>query len=402
MDAGERLLLIGASVRAAAGSALRAGLHPWCLDLFADADLEAACPAQRLPGKYPHGFIPFAEAAPPGPWLYTGGLENWPQVIRRISDTRPLWGNDADVVRQVRSPEKVLSALRARGIPCPKVRDAKSAASTPGRWLLKPHRGAGGRNVGFWNDRAFNPKHWYLQEHIAGESCAAVFVGDGHRATLLGATRQLVGEPWLNARPFRYCGSVGPLPLDAAHQHALMRLGDALAADFALRGLFGVDYILRDAVPWPVEVNPRYPASVEVLEFATGVQALAYQRQIFSAPKPAPAPKSTAKLAPESSRMGGQTAPALSPPTPPRFAAKAILFARAPLTFPSTEPWESSLGRAPGIMPRFADIPHAAQPIAARHPILTLLAAADSMPACLDALRTRVAELEHLLFGGTR
>ena len=44
----EHLLLFGASVRAAAFSALRAGLRPWCADLFGDADLQARCPALAL------------------------------------------------------------------------------------------------------------------------------------------------------------------------------------------------------------------------------------------------------------------------------------------------------------------------------------------------------------------
>ena len=35
-----------------------------------------------------------------------------------------------------------------------------------------------------------------------------------------------------------------------------------------LRGVFGIDAIVRNGVPWPVEVNPRYTASVEVIEIA--------------------------------------------------------------------------------------------------------------------------------------
>jgi len=33
-----QVLIVGASARAAAFSALRAGLRPWCADLFADLD----------------------------------------------------------------------------------------------------------------------------------------------------------------------------------------------------------------------------------------------------------------------------------------------------------------------------------------------------------------------------
>src|SRR5207245_11806307 len=130
------VLLIGASVRAAAGSALRAGLRPWCVDLFADADLQAACPARRLPGKYPHGFIAAAAAAPAAPWLYTGGLENWPGLIGRLAGQRLLWGNGPDVLRAVRRPEKIAKLLAERGLPCPAIRVPAWTAPRSRRWLL--------------------------------------------------------------------------------------------------------------------------------------------------------------------------------------------------------------------------------------------------------------------------
>src|SRR5215813_1264313 len=96
----EHLLIFGASARAAAFSALRAGLRPWCADLFADTDLRACCPALALdPGSYPQGFVQAARQGPPGPWLYTGGLENRPDLVRRLARQRPLWGNDASVLR---------------------------------------------------------------------------------------------------------------------------------------------------------------------------------------------------------------------------------------------------------------------------------------------------------------
>src|SRR5262249_35644735 len=81
MGSGEKVLIVGASVRAAAFSALRAGLHPECADLFADADLQRRCPAVRVRGRYPHAFLEWIESAPSVPWLYTGGLENHPSLV---------------------------------------------------------------------------------------------------------------------------------------------------------------------------------------------------------------------------------------------------------------------------------------------------------------------------------
>ena len=67
MSAGPSLLIFGASVRAAAFSALRAGLQPWCADLFADADLRARCPTIRVPAEvYPDGFLHHMTCEVPG------------------------------------------------------------------------------------------------------------------------------------------------------------------------------------------------------------------------------------------------------------------------------------------------------------------------------------------------
>src|SRR6516225_6871027 len=107
------LLIAGASARAAAFSALRAGLRPACADLFADADLRACCPVRRVePRDYPREFLDLPELADPGPWLYTGGLENRPELIEQIAHRRqPLWGNPAPLLRLARDPFAVRDVL---------------------------------------------------------------------------------------------------------------------------------------------------------------------------------------------------------------------------------------------------------------------------------------------------
>src|SRR5436190_22892077 len=97
----EKLLIIGASARAAAFSAFRAGIRPECIDLFADADLTALCPTERLSAsKYPQGFSKSDRFRAQGPRLYTGGLENWPALIDRLAAARqPLRGNRGAALR---------------------------------------------------------------------------------------------------------------------------------------------------------------------------------------------------------------------------------------------------------------------------------------------------------------
>src|SRR5262245_15571854 len=95
------LIIVGASVRAAAQSALRAGFKPWLADMFADADLAASGPVQRIE-PYPSALTDIFRAAPDAPWIYTGALENYPELIEQLASLRPLWGNAAQALRQVR------------------------------------------------------------------------------------------------------------------------------------------------------------------------------------------------------------------------------------------------------------------------------------------------------------
>jgi predicted ATP-grasp superfamily ATP-dependent carboligase len=214
-----------------------------------------------------------------------------------------------------------------------------------------------------------------VQEFIDGIPHAAVYVGDGQGARLLGLTRQLVGASFLHAAPFRYCGSIGPVEPSPALGESLRRVGDILTARCGLRGLFGVDGVLRDGVFYPVEINPRYTASVEVLEYATGLPALAWHAGVF-----------------------GEIKVPLNTHSPTGILGKAILFARADLTFPDEGPWVEEL-RTPTPLtepPSFADIPAAGERIPAGRPILTFFSRGNSAADCEDRLRQIAADLRSL------
>ena len=133
------VLIIGVSTRAAAFSALRCGLRPRCVDYFADRDLAAACPVDRVElGQGADGFADVAESLPPSPWFYTGGLENHPDLVERISRRHRLWGVGADVLRRVRDPLAVAEVLAGAGIPAPEVRLDPPGLPRDGSWLASP------------------------------------------------------------------------------------------------------------------------------------------------------------------------------------------------------------------------------------------------------------------------
>lgn len=383
MNSDPNLVIAGASARAAAMSALRAGFRPWCVDLFGDRDLALCCSVHRLSqAAYSRSLPATIRQAPSGPWMYTGALENSRRTVATISTERTLWGNNAEGLRCIRSPSYLAELYRAAGIQAPRVRREAEGVDQSTRWLIKPLRGAGGGGIRYFvpaNVGDFRKGEHYLQEWIEGESISAVYVAVEGTAKYLGATRQLVGQEWLHARPFQYCGNVGPLllPLDVESQ--LKRIGNVVSRHCRLKGLFGVDLIRNGTTVWPVEVNPRYTASVEVYEFATG-QSL---------------------FLPHAGAFGYQAmnSPHTAEEHPRRIVGKAVYYADKHLTFPSVGPWDDDLSssRRVDTMPRFADIPNAKETIGFGHPILTILVAGESPEQCLAMLCERAAELDQLL-----
>ena len=263
------VLLLGASARAAAQSAARAGFAVCAADLFADRDLREAAIEARGVENYPEDLEAVAAKFPVCPWSYTGALENWPDLVERLAKRRPLWGVSAQTLRQVRDPAQWTAALAAAGLPHLEV--AFSTKPSQGDWIAKPLRSAGGG----WSKPGKEISADFFQRRARGVDCGAVFVAAAGESHLLGVTRQLIGCDWAGAEGLVYVGSIGPLPLSGPIAENWRRIGETLVERFALQGLFGVDAVVDSTAVWPVEINPRYTASVEILERGLGVSAFA-------------------------------------------------------------------------------------------------------------------------------
>ncbi len=372
------IVIVGASVRAAATSALRAGYAPWCADLFADADLASTCPV-RVIAHYPHDLPKLIRQAPPGPWMFTGAMENSPEVIAEIATERELWGIGAEQLRRLRDPWQVADALQSVGLRTPELAHSPKGLPVDGSWLVKRRRSAGGQQIRHWNGVAQTERAetHFFQQCVAGDPCSAVYAAAGGLARLLGVTRQLIGEPWTGASGFRYAGSIGPLNLDPATTEKLTVMGRVLSAEFQLKGLFGVDFVLAKDQAWPIEVNPRYTASVEILERATGLQSIHWHA-----------------LACRDDAL-----PSLSelPSVSERQHGKAILFAERRYSVSpelTAELLAKNVGRA---WPEIADIPAAESVIDPGWPVATVFAEGAKEAEVLGQLQLRVNELRNRL-----
>jgi predicted ATP-grasp superfamily ATP-dependent carboligase len=150
------------------------------------------------------------------------------------------------------------------------------------------------------------------------------------------------------------------------------RLARVLIEWSGLRGLFGVDAIMRDGVPWLVEVNPRYTASVEVFERALAFSCFAGGRA-FSESAVLPRPTRLRLVR----RRNNEVRTAIG---------KAIYYAPKSLIFPARGPWHKT-------PPDFADIPRGGTRIRRGRPVLTIFGRDEA------ELRRKASKLD-TLFGG--
>jgi len=376
--------VVGASGRAAVGSLLRAGFAAWAVDLFADRDLRRTAACARCPADdYPAALPVLTESFPPGPVLYIGGLENHPAVVAELAARRLLWGNPPDVLAAARDPFLVSRVLTPRGanFPFPEVRPADAPPpEIDCDWLLKPRSGAGGHGIRRWrpgDPLPAHPERWYFQQLVDGTPMSALFLAARPYHALLGVTEQLVGTPWLHAGPFRYAGNIGPVLVNCSKEYVLGRAGRELAEAAGLRGLWGFDYVEAEPDgPFPVEVNPRYTAGLEVLEYATGVPFLLGHAAAFGGGFPLPIPGVVLS----------------------RAVGKAIYFAPHRIAFPAAGLWDADLSGDvhPWRLPAFADIPEPGEVIEPGHPVLTFFAQGSTADECRARLQSTAAELDGL------
>jgi predicted ATP-grasp superfamily ATP-dependent carboligase len=407
-----RVLIVGSSARAAAESAAAAGFTVTALDAFGDIDQH---PAVRTiePSRVGAPFRATAAASRTSgirtdAFVYLSGFENHPAAVSALMAGRSLWGNSPAVLRRVRDPFDVAERMRRHGFAVPVVHRGHMAAVATSAglerpvhegveaggapvWLVKPLASGGGRRVRVWrvppvptmavptstrsrlSSVASVPRDCYLQARVEGTPGSMVFVSTGGRAVPFGLSRQLVGEPAFGASGYRYCGSilanagVGPGSTDVARTcTSAAALAHAVADEFRLVGVNGIDFIASGGVVHLIEVNPRWCASMELVERATGFS-------VFAAHVAA----CVSGRVPSTS-----TVPV---PSPPPCVGKALVFATHAVHVGDSRAW---LGD-----PDVRDVPRPGTRIRPAQPICTVFATGESDAACHAALVRRAGEI---------
>jgi predicted ATP-grasp superfamily ATP-dependent carboligase len=343
-----RTLLVGVSTRAIAESARRAGHDVVTIDFFGDLDQKKLCENRSLREcGLPYSAATFLELARGLSYdavAYVGSLENHPSIVAELSQSRVLLGNPPRTLEAVRDPARLFSLLEGGGFSVPAIVQPGDLLPVTGTWLRKPVRSGGGQGIRAWRGQQLQPGQ-ILEEYIDGVPASASFVADGRRASLLGVTRQLH-----EAHRFRYEGNIFPLKVPSVTADEIRAIADVVTDAFELRGVNGFDFVLRGARPVLVEVNPRYSASMELIERATGLS-------IFDV------------------HLAGceRTLPHVAGGEPERYWGKRIVYARTATRVGATGNW---LERG------MRDVPHPGESFRRGQPICTVLASGPSPETC--------------------
>ncbi len=200
----------------------------------------------------------------------------------------------------------------------------------------------------------------------------------------------LVDHPLHEIRPFAYTGSLGPLPLDDQTQACWERLGRAIMSVLPMQGVFGVDAICREAEPrWTlIEINPRYTASMELWERATGASVLRVHLGVWR--------QSLTLAAAETRGRDG------SPNSPSDVChAKRIVF--APFDVRVTSAVAEMMDRRRRVAgyeyPELSDLPRAGVTIRRQQPIATVFGRGTDSRSAQSQLESNVRQLTQHLSG---
>lgn len=352
-DPRPRMLIVGCSTRAAAWSAMRAGYRPVCADQFGDLDLQAV--ADVIPvSSYPHSLPDDVQPVRTDRWMYTGAMENHPEVLRELaaqSQWGGLFGIPVESLSKLRDPWFVQQIASLAGLPSIPCRDTPPTDDEPTRWLLKPRRSGGGIGICHAVSELIpnQTADVYWQSFVTGPVGSAVFQIIQQRVELVGITRLQCGLVETGCtEPFGYGGNIGPWELCEHDERRLIAAALKLSQVVPMDGLFGIDFVLTPAGPCLLEINPRYTASMELFEFLWRVPLLSMDHM------------------PNSTNSGHKAQ-----------CGKRILYARSRVVAPDLSRLIPRL--SPWSMPFAADLPRCGQVIEPGEPLCTVYATGSSI-----------------------
>ncbi len=366
-----KTLITGVSTRAIAESAVKSGNDVFTIDYFGDHDQKQIVENYSLLRDFNLPFraenlIKASTQFEFDSLVYISNFENFPELIEKFSTRAEILGNAPDILRKVRNWKVLRKFMTENHIPFPETLLAgeEERVTDKGGWLLKPTNSGGGSRIKVWEGEELSTNQ-IIQRYVDGIPASVCFIANGCKSVLIGLSSQLIGLDDLGATGFTWCGNILPLSFDEKESHYIIgqmeNITSLLTNHFNLKGACGIDIVIkRDKkgrlTPYILEINPRYTASMELVENLYGLNIYSIHINALQGKLP------DFSLADKHSTQ---------------FLAKGILFARNDIKIKETANWKRR-----GIR----DIPFEGDMIEKEHPVCTILADGSDYNECRSNL----------------
>ncbi len=310
------ILVLGFNTRPLAFSLKQSGFDVYVVDFFGDIDLfpyvkDSIIITERLNSNYEalkedfdiylinFGLEMLKKYPNIDYFLIGSGLDDainerrvFEEKINELGLKIKNTNNDLKIIEKARDINLIHKILKENDFPVPltcnleNVDDLSFDFTFP--IILKKKHSSGGISIKKIKNRTelkeekwkmiknkINLSDWLVQEYIEGIPVSCTFISNGIKSEIISINQQLIGEKVSNPPSnFFYCGNVVPAKISKKDKDLITKISLRLASELGLKGINGIDYVLRDHDPFFMEINPRIPGSIRASECSLNINLL--------------------------------------------------------------------------------------------------------------------------------
>ncbi|MBY9005879.1 MAG: ATP-grasp domain-containing protein [Candidatus Lokiarchaeota archaeon] len=301
------ILVVGFNTRPLVYSLYRAGFKVYTVDFFGDLDLypyvedyiiitkRTQIDYNNLKDNYKSYLIDFTfdllEKYPNINYLLIGsGLDDSfikrkliSEKINSLKNPLKELNNKFEILQKSRDILEIYQLLRENGynIPLTKLLNESDLNDNKSNFpfILKKKQSSGGINIYKINNQEQfylrlriiknqkQEQEWLVQEYIEGSNISCTVIANGIETNVISINQQIIGFGFLNApEEYTYCGNIVPTNIIKKEMDTIKNLSIFLSNTLGLTGINGFDFVIRNNIPYLMEINPRIPGSIRVSE----------------------------------------------------------------------------------------------------------------------------------------